>query len=112
MKNKTLDNFKNIPKKTNKGVGGTSFHGTTVKTTARNLISIFGDSTGSCSKTAYNWDCETSDGKVFTVYDWKEIKKIELDDIIEYHIGGFNKQDTEKAKKEIERILHAADSIT
>lgn len=92
-------------RKTNKSTGGTSFHDTTVGTTIHTLLKLLGqptivDNTG-MDKTNYEWEMETSDGDVFTVYDWKEYKILHEHEIIEFHIGGMSKAITEQAKNEI-----------
>jgi hypothetical protein len=83
---------------------GTSFHGTTIKTTARKIQSVMGRSAWSCNKTNFNWTGETDKGEVFTVYDWKE-GPIDLDSEVYFHVGGFNKESTERAKNELLNIL-------
>ena len=93
-------------KKTNKSTGGTSFHDTTMDTTIHTLLKILGqptivDNTG-MDKTNYEWEMETSDGDVFTVYDWKEYRILNEHELIEWHIGGMNKAITEQAKNEIQ----------
>jgi hypothetical protein len=65
----------------------TSFHGSTIKTTVRKLM-------------------ETNLGGVFTIYDWKEYRPLDLDEVIEFHIGGHSKHVTEHAKEELENILN------
>ena len=109
MKNKeTLEVFKKGPKTTKKSTDGTSYYGIFVSTTAKSLIDIFGKEqlVDQCSKSKRQWFCETSNGKVFTVYDYKWYRDISLEEMVDYHIGGFCKEDTMQAKKEIEKILN------
>ena len=92
-------------RKTFQSTGGTSFHDTTIGTTVHTLRKILGeptivDNTG-LDKTNYEWEMETSDGDVFTVYDWKEYRSLDEHEIIEFHIGGHSKAVTEQAKNEI-----------
>ena len=92
-------------RKTNKSTGGTSFHDTTVGTTIHTLLKLLGqppivDNTG-MDKTNYEWEMETDNGDVFTVYDWKEYRILNEHEIIEFHIGGMSKVITEQAKNEI-----------
>lgn len=92
-------------RKTNKSTGGTSFHDTTVGTTIHTLLKLLGqptivDNTG-MDKTNYEWEMETSDGDVFTVYDWKEYRILHEHEVIEFHIGGMSKAITEQAKNEM-----------
>ena len=44
---------------------------------------------------------ETSDGTVFTIYDWKNYGGIAMDRVVEWHIGGHTKEDTLKAREEL-----------
>jgi hypothetical protein len=92
-------------KKTNKSTGGTSFHDTIIDTTIHTLLKVLGqptivDNTG-MDKTNYEWEMETSDGDVFTVYDWKEYRILNEHEVIEFHIGGNSRMVTEQAKNEI-----------
>jgi hypothetical protein len=87
----------------------TSFHFTTIRTTVNKLTSALGeaqsiDNSGD-DKVNFDWNCETEDGDVFTIYDWKEYRSISEDELIEFHIGGENKSITEKAKKELLEML-------
>jgi hypothetical protein len=88
----------------------TSFHFTTIKTTVNKLVEVLGepqceDNTGE-DKVNFDWNCETEDGEVFTIYDWKEYRRIHGDENIEFHIGGKDKSITEKAKKELLEMLY------
>jgi hypothetical protein len=56
-------------------------------------------------KVQYEWVMETSDGTPFTIYDWKEYSKFSFDEMIEWHIGGFNGIDTLKAQDELQEAL-------
>jgi hypothetical protein len=97
-------------KLTNKTTNGISFHGSTVKTTPRNLIEKVGkpqyDGNDGQDKVNFVWDCENSLGNIFTIYDWKEYRVLNLDESIEFHIGGHSKKDTELVKQELEKILN------
>jgi len=88
----------------------TSFHGSTIKTTVRKLIEKVGQpqygSNNGEDKTNFDWICETNLGGVFTIYDWKEYRTLDLDEVIEFHIGGHSKYVTEHAKEELENILN------
>jgi hypothetical protein len=99
----------NMAKLTEQSANGTSFHDSVIKTTVNKLVNALGkaqyiDNTGE-DKVNFSWDCETKDGEVFTIYDWKEYRSIDLDETIEFHIGGDNKIVTEKAKRELLDIL-------
>ena len=56
-------------------------------------------------KSLYTWVMETEDGTVFTIYDWKEYRRIKDDEVITWHIGGFNRAQTERAAAELESAL-------
>jgi hypothetical protein len=96
-------------KLTEKSANGTSFHDTTIRTTVNKLIEAVGepqweDNSGE-DKTNFDWVCETEDGEIFTIYDWKEYRRIHGEELIKFHIGGNNKIVTEKAKSELLEIL-------
>lgn len=89
-------------KATNKSTGGTSFHDTVISETPRNMIKCLGEP--HCiggDKTNMEWEMETEDGTVFTIYDWKNYGGIGMDEVVEWHIGGHKKSDTEKAREEL-----------
>jgi hypothetical protein len=88
----------------------TSFHFITIKTTVNKLTSALGEAqciynTGD-DKSNFDWNCETEDGDVFTIYDWKEYRSISENELIEFHIGGESKSITEKARKELLDMLN------
>jgi hypothetical protein len=92
-------------KKTNSSVDGTSFHDVVIKASVNHLISVLGepsfqDNTGD-DKVNFEWDCETEDGDVFTIYDWKEYRKLDLDELIEFHIGAHSKSVSNVAYDEL-----------
>jgi len=92
-------------RKTNKSTGGTSFHDVTIDTTIHTLLKVLGqptivDNTG-MDKTNYEWEMETEEGSVFTVYDWKEYRILNEHELIEFHIGGVSRAVTQLAKSEI-----------
>jgi hypothetical protein len=96
-------------KKTDKGADGTSFHNVTIKTTINKLTDALGhahyfQNTGE-DKVNVEWICETEDGDVVTIYDWKEYRTIGVDEEIEFHIGGHNKMSTLGAKEQLVQML-------
>lgn len=98
-----------MAKLTEKSTNGTSFHDTTIRTTVNKLIEAVGepqweDNSGD-DKSNFDWNCETEDGDIFTIYDWKEYRRINGEELIHFHIGGENKLITEKAKRELLEIL-------
>lgn len=92
-------------KQTFKETGGTSFHNTTIGTTIHTLKQILGHPIYSGNdgedKVNYEWEMETDNGDVFTVYDWKEYRPLDEHEIVEWHIGGMNRAVTEQAKREM-----------
>lgn len=96
-------------KTTNKSTNGTSFTGTEISATYNDLVKVIGlptysDNTGK-DKVNFDWELETDSGEPFTVYDWKQYRKIDLEEIISWHIGGFNLESTIQAKNEILNAL-------
>lgn len=92
-------------KKTNRSASGTSFHDVTIKTSIQALKSLLGEPTyigdPSEDKVTHEWVCETQEGNVITIYDWKEYRKLLQSEEVEFHIGGFTFFDTLDAKDEI-----------
>ena len=88
-------------KQTIRSATGTSFHDTVINTTVNKLIKALGkpmnDQNDGKDKINFEWKMELEDGTLFTVYDYKEYRKLDLDELIEFHIGGFDVQATEKA---------------
>ena len=98
-----------MAKKTYKSTDGTSFHGTTIRATVNQLISAFGepsdDSNTGEDKVNFEWEMETEDGEVFTIYDWKEYKMIDVDKYVVWHIGAKDKSTSNTAEDEILKKL-------
>ena len=92
-------------KQTNQSANGTSFHDTTFTASVADLRRILGEpqceQNDGQDKCNFDWTMETEDGTIFTVYDWKEYRRLEEDEEIEWHIGGRSRLDTEKALTEI-----------
>jgi hypothetical protein len=92
-------------KATSKGTSGTSFHDTIIKCSTATLRKVLGEPeyepNDGEDKINFEWVLETDNGDVFTVYDWKEYRTLSESDMIEWHIGGFNRTATEQAKSEI-----------
>jgi hypothetical protein len=80
---------------------GTSLQGY-VTTTMRELNSVFGEPTFYYpgDKVTVEWEHIFSDGTVVTVYDWKryDLGTPDMDEIMEYNIGGFNRDAADKVK--------------
>jgi hypothetical protein len=96
-------------KHTRKSSGGTSFHGTTIKTTVGKLKELFPNSyyeqNDGSDKSNYDFTLETSTGDVFTIYDWKTYRPIGDNEMVSFHIGGHNSTVTEQAKNELIKML-------
>ena len=98
--------------KTDKGIEaaiGSSWFQEVVITTYPKLKEILGrptfeDNTGQ-DKTNMEWVCESREGFVFTIYDWKEYEPLNEEYNYGFHIGGFSEEETKKAKAEIELMI-------
>ena len=97
-------------KKTEKSANGTSFHNTTITTSINELTRVLGEPsyTGDFSedKVTVEWICETIEGEVVTIYDWKEYRWIDKDEKIEFHLGGLRKIHTLNGKEELTTLLN------
>ena len=103
-------------KKTNKSAAGTSFHDIKFTASINDLTRLLGEPSyvGDFSedKVTVEWVCETIDGYIVTIYDWKEYRWIDKDEKIEFHIGGKNKLETMDAKDELIDIMKTYFSIS
>ena len=98
-------------KKTEKNINGTSFSFVTFNASVNDLIRMFGeptieDNTGD-DKCNFDWHLETGDGDVFTIYDWKEYRKLNINETIEWHIGSFSWEVADKARTQISEIFNS-----
>ena len=98
-----------MAKKTYQNTDGTSFHGVVIRATINQLISAFGeptvhDNTGE-DKVNYEWDMETDEGEVFTIYDWKYYRPLSSDEFVTWHIGAKDKSTSNTAEDEILKKL-------
>jgi len=93
-----------------KDVSGTSFHGDTINASIKELTKILGKPTYETKsikeKVNFEWVLETSNGKVVTLYTWKEYRRFKKSEVVNLHIGGFEKSDTSIAKGELEFLLN------
>lgn len=98
-----------MAKLTEKTADGTSFHNSTIYATVDELNRTLGQaqyqSNDGDDKVNFEWTCETDNGDVFTIYDWKEYRTIETDEEIEWHIGGCSSATTFEAAREVELLL-------
>lgn len=92
-------------KPTKQEVDGTSFHGDTVYTSINELKRICGapvyNGNDGQGKVNFEWHMETSKGDVFTIYDWKEYRRLDLEEGVDFHIGGYSQQATRQAYNEL-----------
>jgi len=98
-----------MAKKTKKSSNGASFHGTSIYVTPAKLMKLFPDSyyednTGQ-DKVNYDFCLENDNGDVFTIYDWKEYRKLKANSQYEFHIGGKNSSITEQAARELRNMI-------
>ena len=96
-------------KKTNKSTCGTSFLGVTILTSINelekiNVFPVFEGNNGE-DKTNFEFELETEKGEPFTIYDWKLYRPIEENEMINFHIGSFTLEASERAKSELETAL-------
>ena len=99
-----------MAKLTNSNTDGTSFYNVTFKATVNQLISTLGEphwvyNTGE-EKVNFEWNMETEEGDVFTIYDWKENEALDLDKAYEWHIGAHSKSASNVALEEVLNQLY------
>jgi hypothetical protein len=94
---------------TRKSAGGTSFHGSEIRTTAGKLKALFPDSYDESNdgrdKTNYDFTLQDDDGNIVTIYDWKEYRPIGDNEMINFHIGGMSQDITERARMYLESVV-------
>jgi len=94
---------------TSSRASGTSFFGEYIKTSLKVMRSILGDESSNHfsgdGKVQYEWIRETDNGDVVTFYDYKHYRKIMENEVISWHIGGYNKQSTIDARLELEELM-------
>ena len=99
-----------MAKHTNQSGGGTSFHGVVFSATPQQLVDLFPDSYNEQNdgedKTNFDFTLETENGDVFTIYDWKEYRPLKMNENIEWHIGGRNKETCLQGKAEVLELLN------
>ena len=98
-------------KKTSKSPNGTSFYNDVFNASVSDLRKILGIpfSETNDGKVNFEWVMETEEGEVFTVYDWKEGRVLDEDELIEWHIGGHSSFATDLAVNEIAGALNELD---
>ena len=95
--------------KTSQSADWTSFHNTTIKCSVSTLTKVLGEPDYSGNdgedKVNFEWNMETDNGDVFTVYDWKEYRSLNENEMIQWHIGGTDRTVTEQAAREIRNAI-------
>ena len=95
-----------MAKFTKQSSGGTSFHGTTFNATPKQLIELFPNSFEvNGDKTNYDFTLETDSGKVFTIYDWKYYRELEMDEMVTWHVGAKNLMNSIEGRDEVVKQL-------
>ena len=94
-----------MAKLSSKSEHGTSYHLIDIKSTLNLLRKVLGEPKYMCNtgydKTNVEYVCETEDGDVFTIYDWKMYRPIGDDEVIRFHIGADTDRIAFKAKNEL-----------
>ena len=97
-------------KKTEKSANNTSFHNVVIETTISKLVKVLGEPTyqqnSGEDKVNVEWICETIDGDVVTIYDWKEYRSLDENEKISFHLGGRSSIHTLDAKHELRELLN------
>ena len=98
-----------MAKKTYQSTDFTSFHGVTIRASVEQLTKAFGDpsmeyNTGE-DKVNFEWEMETEEGEVFTIYDWKYYRPLRSDEIVTWNIGSKSKSVSWDAEREILKKL-------
>ena len=98
-----------MAKLTNSSTTGTSFHGQVFSSTVSELKEKLGEPQFSqndgADKVNFEWECETEEGDVFTIYDWKEYREIDETETIHFHIGSLGAGVSNKALEELKQLL-------
>lgn len=74
---------------------GTSYHGRCVWCSINDIVSVFGKphyTSPKSEKAQYEWILETSEGNIITLYDWKQHRNFDDDEVICWHIGSHGRQ--------------------
>ena len=95
-------------KATNQTITGTCFHNVQITTTpatlkqvADKLLADYSDNNTGDDKTNFDFEFETSDGDVFTIYDWKSYRKLRDTEQITFNIGSKDENISQTAKQEL-----------
>ena len=89
-------------------VDGTSFHQIIIKASKDDLTRILGPEHyhigGAEDKRQYEWEIEIN-GKVMTIYDWKEYRDFDANEVIEWHVGNYDGVDVHDEVEYLKSLL-------
>lgn len=95
-----------MAKLSTKSSNGTSYHCIDICSTVNELTTLLGEpEVGMDDKVQYQWVCETEEGDVFTIYDWKERFRFRKDTPIRFHIGAHSERVCKIAKDELKQMM-------
>lgn len=92
-----------------------SFHGDRFTTTVVRLKQIcdsWEESNGCGDKVNYDFSFTTPDGRDFWVYDWKEYRAIEDNEVIDFHIGADSPSHSREALRYLRELMKGLDYLT
>jgi len=99
-------------KKTNQSISGTSFHTITIDTTPETLLAVadklqadYFECNDGQDKTNFEFMFETSEGDVFTIYDWKYGHELIMNERITFNIGSRDMSIAMTAKEELTKFI-------
>jgi hypothetical protein len=99
-----------MAKYTKQSASGTSFHGVELEATPQQLVDLFPESfneqNDGSDKVNFDFTLETESGDVFTIYDWKEYRPLKMNELIHWHIGGYDEQTCLQGKAEVLDLLN------
>ena len=98
-----------MAKLTNSSTTSTSYFGQMISSSVSELKEKLGEPQYSgndgTDKVNFEWECETEEGDVFTIYDWKEYREIDETETIHFHIGSLGAGVSNKALEELKQLL-------
>ena len=100
----------------NYSLNGTSFHGHYFMATKNDLEKVCGkvmyQDSDINEKVQNEWEMATEDDVHFTIYDYKEYRHYDNDEMIEWHIGTENRFGSVKAYTALKRAFHLHPKVT
>jgi hypothetical protein len=86
---------------------GTSFHGETIRCSVKTLKEKLGqpviEENDGFGKVNYRWHLMTDKGYGFTLYDYKHYRPLDEDELVDWHIGAKNANESKICK---EALIH------